>query len=68
VTPSSQLGAAHCVALQTLLSQSLPSAQWPPEGQGEHDAPPQSTSVSAPFSWPSVQLGAAHCPAVHMSL
>jgi hypothetical protein len=48
-----------------------PDAQSPatphtlPSAQGEHDVPPQSVSVSAPFFCPSLQPGAAHTFAEH---
>jgi hypothetical protein len=61
LTLSLQAGAAQVSAtgVHTPLSQSPPTAHFSPVAQSSQFGPPQSTSVSAPFFWPSAQFGAA---------
>jgi hypothetical protein len=58
-TASSQLGAAHrsVRVTQIKLSQSAEILQRKPSAQALGQMPPQSTSVSEPFSRPSSQVG-----------
>src|SRR6185503_16591455 len=58
-TMSLQTGAAHLLAVQTLLRQSVgPVQNWLVLHLPQ--VPPQSTSISLPFLVPSKQLGAWH--------
>jgi hypothetical protein len=69
LTPSVHVPGAHCIsALQIPVAQSMPAVQVRPAAQGAHDAPPQSTSDSVPFSWPSEQLMAMHREPTHLPL
>jgi hypothetical protein len=67
-TPSLQVGAAHAPPAQTPLAQFAPllphirpvAHGWP-MGAAAHE-PPQSTSLSLPFSMPSLQLAGVQVP------
>jgi hypothetical protein len=48
----------HALPVHTFETQSLATEQPPPTGQSGHVGPPQSMSVSSPFSMPSLQVGA----------
>jgi len=48
----------HTVPVHTFETQSLATEQPSPTGQSGHTGPPQSMSVSSPFSMPSLQVGA----------
>jgi hypothetical protein len=63
LTPSVQVGAAHFLPEHTPLAQSPATAQVFAESQGGQP-PPQSTSVSVPFSTPFAQLAVLQEPAV----
>src|SRR5262245_16934294 len=56
-TPSMQFGTWHTPPVQTLLMQSVPTAQVFPSLQAMQTGPPQSTSVSLAFFTWSVQVG-----------
>jgi hypothetical protein len=59
-------GASAALKLQTPLWQSVAKRQRLLSAQGEHE-PPQSTSLSSPFSRPSAQPAGVHTPATQPS-
>jgi hypothetical protein len=69
-TPSVQVGTWHTPPLHTWLEQSLGALQPAPSPQRiqEGAGPPQSTSVSLPFSTPSAQFGTLQKPALQTPL
>ena len=63
-----ELMGTHVASTQPPTAQSRLRVQAAPSGQGAHEGPPQSTSLSRPFASWSVQLAAAHAPPVQTPL
>ena len=68
MTPSLQLAATHWLTLHTLLMQSIASWHIKPSAHLLGQSPPQSTSLSVPFSTWSSQLAAVQVPPLHRLL